>query len=299
MSKITIATAPCSWGVWYADGTPSGASYTTFLEQARAAGYKSLELGPDGYLPTDKRQLLEVLDSNNLTVCGGTVCYQFDKEKSFESFRDRVAKLCRRIKALDAKYLVAMDESDVGQYSEKKKDMSAAVWNDFLEKINQLGRFAKEEYGIEVVYHPHFKSMIETEEEIIRLMEYTKLTLCFDIGHHVYVNGNGEIGETSALDFIRKHPEKIEYLHFKNVDYNVLQKVRQERLSSDTAFDLNVMCDLEDGIVDYQELKKVLDEISYTGIGVIEQDMPRATAMQAFETAKRNLEYLRRIQIIP
>ena len=24
MKQITIATAPCSWGVWYADGTPSG-----------------------------------------------------------------------------------------------------------------------------------------------------------------------------------------------------------------------------------------------------------------------------------
>jgi inosose dehydratase len=298
MSRITIATAPCSWGVWYADGTPSGTPYPTFLEQASVAGYKSLELGPDGYLPTDEGQLREVLDTHNLTVCGGTVCYQFDKEKSFDSFRDRVAALCRRIKAFDAKYLVAMDESDVGEYSEKKKDMSVAVWNEFLEKINLLGRFTKEEYGIEVVYHPHMRSMIETEEEIIRLLEYTGVDLCFDIGHHSYVNSTGEMVETDTLDFIRKHAQKITYLHFKNVDYHVLQKVRQEQLGSDTAFDLDVMCDLEKGIVDYRELKKVLDEISYTGIGVIEQDMPRATTDQAFAAAKRNLEYLKKIQII-
>lgn len=50
MSNVKIATAPCSWGVWYADGTPSGTPYKVFLDQAAEAGYKALELGPDGYL---------------------------------------------------------------------------------------------------------------------------------------------------------------------------------------------------------------------------------------------------------
>ena len=44
--KITIATAPCSWGVWYPDGTPSGTPWHTFLDQAASAGYQALELGP-------------------------------------------------------------------------------------------------------------------------------------------------------------------------------------------------------------------------------------------------------------
>ena len=79
MSKVTIATAPCSWGVWYADGTPSGTPWNIFLDQAAAAGYRALELGPDGYLPTDEAVLREELTRRGLEVCSGTCCSQFDR----------------------------------------------------------------------------------------------------------------------------------------------------------------------------------------------------------------------------
>ena len=298
MSQITIATAPCSWGVWYADGSPSKTSYETFLDQAAMAGYKGLELGPDGYLPTDEGKLREELEKRGLEVCAGTVCYAFDQEFSFASFQPKVEVLCNRLKAFNASYLVAMDESDVGDYSEKKDIMGPEVWNEFLEKIDALGKYTKNEFGIEVVYHPHIKSMIETEAEIIRLMDFTGLNLCLDIGHHAYVNSDGKPGETSAIDFIRQYQERLAYLHFKNVDYKVRRKVYLENLDSDTAFDLDVMCDLKDGITDYRVLRDVLREIGFVGIGVIEQDMPKATTAQAFAAAKRNLAYLREIQMI-
>lgn len=298
MSRIISATAPCSWGVWYPDGSPSGTPYQTFLDQAAASGYQSLELGPDGYLPTDEQLLREELTKRNLSICAGTACYSFDQEASFASFRLRIEALCRRITAFGARYLVAMDESDVGLYSEKKEQFSVTVWNEFLEKIDQMAKFTKNEYGVEVVYHPHIKSMVETETEIVRLMEYTGLNLCFDTGHHAYVNGNGRRGEQSAVQFIRKYQERIAYLHFKNVDYEIFKKVQEEHLDSDTAFDIDVMCDLADGIIDYRELKQVLDEIDFNGIGVIEQDLPRASTTQAFAAAKRNLEYLRRIGMV-
>ena len=163
MSKVTIATAPCSWGVWYADGTPSGTPWNVLLDQAAAAGYKALELGPDGYLPTDEDVLREDLTRRGLDVCSGTCCYQFDRYASFDDFRAPVDALCKRLTAFGAKYLVAMDESDVGLYSEKKADFPAEVWNNFLEKIRLMGEFTKNEYGVEVVYHPHIKTMIETE----------------------------------------------------------------------------------------------------------------------------------------
>lgn len=298
MSKVTIATAPCSWGVWYADGTPSGTPWNIFLDQAAAAGYRALELGPDGYLPTDEAVLREELTRRGLEVCSGTCCYQFDRYASFDDFRTPVEALCQRLTAFGAKYLVAMDESDVGQYSEKKRDFAPEVWNGFLEKIRRMGEFTRDTYGIEVVYHPHIKSMIETEAEIERLMDYTGLRLCFDTGHHAYVNGDGARGETSAIDFMKRHADKIAYLHFKNVDHDIFARVRRENLDSDTAFDLDVMCDLRDGIIDFSALRDAVDAIGFDGIGVIEQDLPRATTDEAFAAARRNLEYLREIHLI-
>ena len=63
--QITIGTAPCSWGVFWPDGTPSRTPYNVFLDQAAQAGYKALELGPVGYLPTDQGQLRDELGLND------------------------------------------------------------------------------------------------------------------------------------------------------------------------------------------------------------------------------------------
>ena len=298
MSNIKIATAPCSWGVWYADGTPSGTPYKVFLDQAASIGYQGLELGPDGYLPTDENQLREELESRSLSVCAGTACYQFDQYQDLEGFRPQVEALCRRISALGGKFLVTMDESDVGVFSEKKVNFTPQTWNKYLDMFRELGKFTEKEFGVQTVYHPHIKSLIETEEEILRLLDYTGLDLCFDTGHHAYVNGSGQPGDPSALVFLRKYASRIPYLHFKQIDGEVYRKVLSEHLDSDTAFDINVMCDLPDGIIDFTGIKSVLDEVGFNGIAVVESDMPRATNAEAAASAKRNLDYLREIHII-
>ena len=293
MGKIISATAPCSWGVWYADGRPSGTPYNVFLDQAAECGYKSLEMGPDGYLPTDIVQLKEELDKRGLTICAGTACYTFDKFETFADFRDPVTALCKRLNSFDAKYLVVMDESDVGRFSEKKEHYSGGTWEKYFRMFKEMGEYTLNSFGVETVFHPHIKSLVETEDEICRMMDFCNLNLCFDIGHHAYVNGGG-----SVLDFIENYKERIVYLHFKNVDGAILKKVQEEHLDSDTAFSLDVMCRLDEGIVDYKALKTLLDKINFEGIGVVEQDVPNATADEAFELSRHNLKYLKDIGMV-
>jgi inosose dehydratase len=298
-ANITIATAPCSWGIWYADGRPSGTPWRVFLDGAARAGYRALELGPDGYLPRDNGELRAELASRNMTVCAGTACFQFDKYRDFGELEEQLKGLCGRIAALDAQYLVVMDESDVGERSEKKAFIDKETRLRYLDMFKDLRLWTREQWNVETVYHPHIKSLVETEEEIVEIIDFCGMKLCFDTGHHAYVNGGWEQDDPSALDFIRKYSSSIAYIHFKNVDGRIRKKVRDENLSSDTAFDLDVMCDLEKGIIDFKKLKGLLDVICYEGIGVIEMDMPHAPANTAFEAAKRNLLYLRTIGMIP
>lgn len=295
---VKIATAPCSWGVWYADGTPSGTPAQLFLDQAQQAGYRALELGPDGYLPEDQKILEEELSRRGLEAAAGTACYRFDQYQRFDDFRPAVEKLCARIASMGGKYLVTMDESDVGLYSEKKAAFTPETWRKYFTMFREMGAFAQEEFGLMMVYHPHIKSLIETEEEIIRLLDATGLNLCFDTGHHAYVNGNGQPGDPSVPDFIRRYAERIKYLHFKQVDGAVYNRVLAEHLDSDTAFDIDVMCDLPDGIIDFQAVRQALEDIHFDGIGVVESDMPKASNERAFASACRNLSYLREIRMI-
>ena len=140
--------------------------------------------------------------------------------------------------------------------------------------------------------------LVEYEEEIVRLLDATGLDLCFDTGHHAYANGNGQPEEPSAPAFLRRFAKRIAYLHFKQMDGAVFARVQRENLTSDEAFDIDVMCDLPDGVISFQEIRRVLEEIEFHGIGIVESDMPRATNAQAFASAKRNLTYLREVGII-
>ena len=296
--KVKLATAPCSWGVWYPDGTPSGTPYITFLDQAAAAGYDALELGPIGYLPTKIKELKRELEKRSLSICSGTVCYAFDQIETLTIIKDDLDQICNLLVKHNAKYLVAMDGSDVGQFSEKKEFIPAERKAHFFQIIRDMSGYTFEHYGIKTVFHPHIKSLYEYEYEIENLMEQTQIDLCFDTGHHAYCNGGTEKGDRSALDFILKYPERIAYIHFKNVKGAIRKRVIEEGIDSDQAFDMDVMCDLEDGIIDFNELKVVLEKVNYKGIGVIEQDMPRATSDQAFAAAIRNLNFLKLIGIV-
>jgi inosose dehydratase len=297
-SNIIISTAPCSWGVWYADGSPSYTPYEVFLDQAAAAGYKELEMGPDGYLPVDDKKLHDELEKRGLNICSGTVCHAFDKFSSIEDFRDRLDNLCTRLNTFNAKYLVTMDESDVGIFGAKKATFGKEIWNRYFTMFREMGKYTVEKYGIETVYHPHIQSLIETKQEILNLIDEANLNLCLDTGHYAYINGRNIIDDKSNQEFILAYPERIKYLHFKNIDGKVFDQVHSENLDAGKAFDLDIMCDLEDGIIDYSDLKKVLDEINFNGIGVVEQDMPKASNERIFTSAKRNLEYLRTINMI-
>jgi len=310
-ANITAATAPCSWGVWYADGRPSSTSWKVFMDGASKAGYKALELGPDGYLPKDNSELIDELSSRNMSVCAGTACVKLDQYRNFAELRTELEMLCSRIADLDERqkrgerFLVVMDESDVGEYSEKKSAYDAGVWRKYFSLLKDLRLWTSDQWNITTVFHPHIKSIIETEEEILRMLDFCGIKLCFDTGHHSYVNGEceynaGFVGvDTSVPGFIKKYSSHIAYLHFKNVDGQIHKKVIDEKLSSDTAFDLDVMCDLDKGTVDFTELKQALDEINYKGIGVIEMDKPHAPANEAYEAAKSNLNFLRKIRMVP
>jgi inosose dehydratase len=50
--KVTIGTAPDSWGVWFPDD-PRQMPWQRFLDEVTEAGYKWFELGPYGYLTTN------------------------------------------------------------------------------------------------------------------------------------------------------------------------------------------------------------------------------------------------------
>jgi len=285
--NIEIATCPCSWGVFWPDGSPSNVPYQVFLDQAAASGYVGLELGPVGYLPTERSLLERELFSRGLKARAGTACLKVDESGGFEGLRPKASDLLILLKSFDIEYLMMMDESPFGSDREAKKKERQRLLKCYG-IIKEYIAYAKNEFGITVVFHPHAHTIVETEDEIIDFLDKTGSMLCFDTGHHQLVNGSPEKGDSTAIDFYLKYHDRIPYLHFKNVDG---EKMRLNNSGSDSS----VFCALEDGVIDFTALKQALLKTDYNGIAVVEQDMAGEPAEKSFALSKRNREYLKKI----
>ena len=71
-ARLRLGSCPDSWGVWFPDD-PSQTPWHRFLDELAEAGYRWLELGPYGYLPTDPARLRDEVDRRGLRVSGQAV----------------------------------------------------------------------------------------------------------------------------------------------------------------------------------------------------------------------------------
>ena len=92
--------------------------------------------------------------------------------------------------------------------------------------MNELGKAMFEKYGVRAQYHPHADSHVDTEENVYRFLDGTDgefVNLCLDTGHISYCGGDN-------IAIIERAPERIGYLHLKQVDPVVRAKVEAEDL---------------------------------------------------------------------
>ncbi len=103
--------------------------------------------------------------------------------------------------------------------------------------MNELGKAMFEKYGVRAQYHPHADSHVDTEENVYRFLDGTDgefVNLCLDTGHISYCGGDN-------IAIIERAPERIGYLHLKQVDPEVRAKVEAEDLPFGEAVKLGAM----------------------------------------------------------
>ena len=105
--KLTIGTAPDSWGVWF-PSDPAQVPASTFLGEVVEAGYEAIELGPFGCLPSDAAELQEALDEHGLSVLAGTVFTRLHQPDSWDHSWQQVADVAALTSAVGGEHLVVI-----------------------------------------------------------------------------------------------------------------------------------------------------------------------------------------------
>lgn len=164
--------------------------------------------------------------------------------------------------------------------------LDEAGWKSLAEGLNAAGAIAKE-YGLKLTYHHHGGTVIESPEEIDRLMELTDpslVYLLFDTGHAYY-------GGADPLSVLRKHYDRIAYVHLKDIRQKVLEQSRAERADFVTCIRKGVFTVPGDGCLDFRPLIEELVRREYKGWAMLEGEQDPAEH-PAFEYAKHSLAYL-------
>lgn len=286
---IHVGTAPDAWGVWYAED-PRQTPWERYLNEVARAGYAWTELGPWGYLPTDRAQLNDALASRNLALCGAAVVHPLAQPDALKTLSDRLAPLCETLVATRTPWLLLMDDSDV--YATREARIAAPeTWQHIMRVITETGRRVAQSYGLHLLIHPHVGTAIETEEEIVRLMADTPaefVKLCFDFGHHAYTGAN-------ALAFMRSYADRIPYYHFKNLDGVIHARAMADGTPFMDVFQNGVMCELDKGIMDFASIVSFLKERNFDGFAVVEQDMYPCPPEKPFPIALHNRAVLKQL----
>jgi inosose dehydratase len=272
LSRLTLGTAPDSWGVWF-DKDPHQVTWQQYLDELPKAGYRWTELGPPGFLPTDTVALNEELAKRDLKVAGGTCFAALHQGKSgLERAIREFGEVCKVLNAVGAKYMVHLPEQYTDMHTgeaAEPAELDPEDWRNLIEGTNQLGKIVYEEYGVNLVFHPHADTHVDTQDRVEKFLSDTDpryVNLCLDTGHIAYCHGNN-------VEIIEHFPERMTYVHLKQVDPEVRDYVRREGLSLAEAVKLGAMVEPPYGDPPMPPLLAALGKLDRDIFCVIEQDL--------------------------
>lgn len=284
---MLISNAPCSWGINY----PTGNRYTweQYLDEVAAAGYQGTELGPFGFLPKDAERLNGELARRGLALIGATHVHTLGDASSAPAFRATLKDLAALLVDLGARHLVIMDESNFYPKGQEGV-LDAAGWAGLVAMVRDAQTLVEQDFGLKLSFHPHVGTAVEKESQINRLLDETDIDLCFDTGHHAF-------WDQDPIAYMQRVFPRIAYMHLKNVNPAVRARLLSGDLSIEASYGAGVMCPLPDGAVDIRRVMQMLVERNFAGPIVVEQDVAENAAETPLQLAKRNLEFMKEIDL--
>ena len=287
--KIKLGIAPSGWTN---DDIPDLGSEITFeqcVSEMALAGYEGCEIG--NKYPKTVEEMHEYLDIRGLTIANRWFS-SFILTKPFDEVEKDFRENCEFLKGCGAKRIGASEQSYSiqGQMDtpvfEKKYVMNDEEWKKFTDGLSKLGNIAKE-YGITLVYHHHMGTVVQTAEEIDRMMDMCDpeaVYLLFDTGHLAYC------GE-DYMAVLKKYAKRIKHVHLKDIRPEIVQKVKDEHKSFLQGVRMGAFTVPGDGALDFKPVFDVLDEAGYEGWMLVEAEQDPAIA-NPFKYAKIARAYI-------
>lgn len=273
--KVFIGIAPIAWTN---DDLPELGGENTFeqcISEMALAKYKGCEIGSK--YPKNIKQLKSALKLRKLKIAN---CWHstFLLTKPYKEVEKEFIKTCKFLKSLGAKVIGVSEQSysiqgkQIAVFQEKYY-MNEQEWQILCQGLNCLGDVAKE-YGISLTFHHHMGTVVQTAEEIQKLMANTdsdKVGLLFDSGHLAYCGEN-------YIEVLKNHVDRIKHVHLKDIRKVIIKKVNEQGLSFLDGVKMGTFTVPGDGDIDFTPIFSILSDNNYQGWLLVEAEQDPSIA---------------------
>ena len=256
-----IAAAPISWGVCEVPGWGFQLTSERVLSEMSELGVVATEFGPEGFLPASPGNKAATLADAGLKAVGGFVPILLHDAGS-DPVPAIQAELDSFVAAGATRLVLSADTGQVGYDS--RPALSEQEWKTLLTNLDRLVQAAATR-GVVASIHPHFGTMIQSNDDVERVLNGSRIGLCLDTGHLL-------IGGTDPVELASKHASRISHVHLKDVRLDLAARVQRKELSYTDAVRLGMYTPLGSGEIDIATIVNALEEAGYAGYYVLEQD---------------------------
>jgi inosose dehydratase len=256
-----VAGAPISWGVCEVPGWGHQLAPESVLPQMREVGLVATEFGPEGFLPIDPHAKAATLRAHGLKAVGG-----FVPALLHDTTHDPLPAIDRELDgfvAAGATTLVLAAVSGLDGY-DTRPELDDAGWRELFTNLDRIAERAGGR-GVNAVLHPHVGTMVESRDEVDRVLDGSSIPLSLDTGHLL-------IGGTNPLELAKAVPDRITHTHLKDVDIAFAERVRAGELTYTDAVRDGMYRPLGQGDADIAAIIGTLESNGYSGWYTIEQD---------------------------
>lgn len=242
------------------------------LSEAKAAGFVGMELG--NKFPREAAKLRPILAKYGHALIGGWHSI-FLIERDAETEFAEAAHHRKLLKDMGTNVFIVAEctrtiHGDKSRPLSTRPKMTEAEWKRFTERLTKLAELLRAD-GFQLVYHHHMGTVVQTPEEIDRLMKETgdAVHLLLDTGHATW-------GGADPVKLARAYRKRISHVHCKDVRAAVRKEAEQKDWSFLDAVIAGVYTVPGDGMVDYVSVFKELPGYSGWVVVEAEQDPKKA-----------------------
>lgn len=264
---MRLAGGPISWGICEVPGWGHQMAPERVLREMRDAGLQATELGPPGYLPADPGALRKLLDANELQLAAGFVSIALHLPRHQGSALRDLEVAADAVAGAGGDVLVVAAAAGGGY--DRRQTLDRSGWSALVEGLRRAQEIADAQ-GLNLAFHPHVGTVVESAAEVSCLLELSDVGLCLDTGHLVIGGGDPVHVATTA-------GRRIRHVHLKDVDERLTMLVQSGDLAYTDAVRRGLFRPLGSGAVDMLGLLSRLGAAGYGGWYVLEQDVMLAS----------------------